>query len=446
MVDFWFNHFNVFAGKGQVRVYLTEYERDAIRPHVLGKFRDLLGAPRRARRCSSISTTGRARGTRCGDVRGRRADARRATAAAVARPALAARRGLRARRRGRAADQPPPMRTQPPQAAAPPRPQRELRARADGAAHARRRRRLHPEGRAGGGARVHRLDDRQPAGRAAASASSRGMHDDGEKVVLGHGSRPAAARRTASRCSTSWRAHPSTARFIATKLARRFVADEPPPALVDARPRHVPRDRRRHPRGRADDRDVAGVLRGRAVSRQGEDAVRVRRQRRARRPGTEVANALPLVAGAARPGHAALLCQPPTGYADRAEAWVNTGALLNRMNFAVALTARRHARRSRAASADRTATPDETRQLADHDCPRRTRSASPRPRPSPRRAAPRRPRRSRSARPNSRKGRTPMISRRIFLKNGGLALVSLGFAPRSSRAPRRRPSARRRRC
>ena len=44
LVDFWFNHFNVFAGKGPTRGYLTEYERDAIRPHVLGKFRDLLGA------------------------------------------------------------------------------------------------------------------------------------------------------------------------------------------------------------------------------------------------------------------------------------------------------------------------------------------------------------------------------------------------------------------
>ena len=44
LVDFWFNHFNVFIGKGQVRQYLTEYERDAIRPHVLGNFRDMLGA------------------------------------------------------------------------------------------------------------------------------------------------------------------------------------------------------------------------------------------------------------------------------------------------------------------------------------------------------------------------------------------------------------------
>ena len=44
LVDFWFNHFNVFAGKGATRNYLTEYERDAIRPYVLGNFRDMLGA------------------------------------------------------------------------------------------------------------------------------------------------------------------------------------------------------------------------------------------------------------------------------------------------------------------------------------------------------------------------------------------------------------------
>ena len=48
MADFWFNHFNVFAGKGATRIYLTEYERDAIRPHVLGRFRDLLGATARS--------------------------------------------------------------------------------------------------------------------------------------------------------------------------------------------------------------------------------------------------------------------------------------------------------------------------------------------------------------------------------------------------------------
>ncbi|HEX4565339.1 MAG TPA: DUF1800 family protein, partial [Vicinamibacterales bacterium] len=44
MTDFWFNHFNVFANKGPEQEYLTSYERDVIRPHALGKFRDLLEA------------------------------------------------------------------------------------------------------------------------------------------------------------------------------------------------------------------------------------------------------------------------------------------------------------------------------------------------------------------------------------------------------------------
>src|SRR5690606_24114138 len=47
LVDFWFNHFNVFARKGQTGIYVAEYEREAIRPHVLGRFRDLLGATAR---------------------------------------------------------------------------------------------------------------------------------------------------------------------------------------------------------------------------------------------------------------------------------------------------------------------------------------------------------------------------------------------------------------
>src|SRR5690242_5707498 len=44
LADFWFNHFNVDARKGRDRFLITEYEREAIRPHVLGRFRDLLEA------------------------------------------------------------------------------------------------------------------------------------------------------------------------------------------------------------------------------------------------------------------------------------------------------------------------------------------------------------------------------------------------------------------
>ena len=44
MDDFWFNHFNVYAAKGEDRWYLTSYERDVIQPHTLGKFKDLVTA------------------------------------------------------------------------------------------------------------------------------------------------------------------------------------------------------------------------------------------------------------------------------------------------------------------------------------------------------------------------------------------------------------------
>src|SRR5207237_2084996 len=47
LVDFWLNHFNIFNGKGPGRLLLTSYERDAIRPHVLGHFKDMLLATAR---------------------------------------------------------------------------------------------------------------------------------------------------------------------------------------------------------------------------------------------------------------------------------------------------------------------------------------------------------------------------------------------------------------
>ena len=59
--------------------------------------------------------------------------------------------------------------------------------------------------------------------------------------------------------------------------------------------------------------------------------------------GVETANVMPLVQALRELGMPLYSCQPPTGYSDKAEAWVNTGALLNRMNFAVALTIGRHA-------------------------------------------------------------------------------------------------------
>ena len=121
-------------------------------------------------------------------------------------------------------------------------------------------------------------------------------------------------------------------------------------------------------------------------------------------------------------------CQPPTGYADKADAWVNTGALLSRMNFALALTSGQHARRSmqracdaadragRAAALLKVALADDVERVdrSDHgegDDAGAGGGAD-----------------ARFAGIPEKVG-SSMTSRRIFLKNGGLALVSLGFAP-----------------
>ena len=57
MDDFWLNHFNVFAGKGEVKWYLTSYERDVIEPHTLGKFKDLLTATAKSPATNGANTS-----------------------------------------------------------------------------------------------------------------------------------------------------------------------------------------------------------------------------------------------------------------------------------------------------------------------------------------------------------------------------------------------------
>ena len=130
--------------------------------------------------------------------------------------------------------------------------------------------------------------------------------------------------------------HPSTARFIATKLARRFVSDTPPPALVD----------RVAARFRETDGDLREVMRTILTSPEflSPDAYRAKVKTpfefvvsAVRATGADVQDATPLVRAMQQLGMPLYMCQPPTGYKDTADAWVNTGALVNRMNFALQL-------------------------------------------------------------------------------------------------------------
>ena len=162
LTDFWFNHFNVDARKGPDRFMLTEYERDTIRPHVLGKFRDLLEATAKSPAMLFYLDNWMSadpNGPHPDDLQMR---PRRSPAAWLA--------------AGRDRGPPPPPaapRRRTRSRTSPEGPQRKLRPRADGAAHARRRRRLHAEGRHRSRARVHGLDDSESARWAAASCSSR---------------------------------------------------------------------------------------------------------------------------------------------------------------------------------------------------------------------------------------------------------------------------------
>ena len=221
MTDFWFNHFNVFAGKGATQLYLTEYERDAIRPHVFGKFRDLLGATAKSPAMLFYLDNWQSAAP---DAKRHAAPGRTTPGARPVRPAgthAADRQTSPCRRSGTSRAEAPAAR-----------PERELRARADGAAHARRRRRLHAEGRAGRRARLHGLDHRGPRQGGGFRFEPR-IHDDGEKIVLGHRIKAGGGQTDGEQVLDILATHPSTARFISTKLARRFVADTPPPALVD---------------------------------------------------------------------------------------------------------------------------------------------------------------------------------------------------------------------
>ena len=246
-------------------------------------------------------------------------------------------------------------------------PERELRPRADGAAHARRGRRLHAEGRHRGRARVHRAGPSTTRGRAAASASTRACTTTARRWCSATASRPAAASRDGEQVLDILAKHPATARFIATKLARRFVSDTPPPALVD----------RAAARFRATDGDLREVMRTILTSPEflAPEAYRAKVKTpfefvvsAAARDRRRCAGRVPLVRSVQQLGMPLYQCQPPTGYKDTADAWVNTGALVSRMNFAL------HARGQQACAACRWRRCDRRRRRLAGDCCRRRRA------------------------------------------------------------------------
>ncbi|MCI0350182.1 MAG: DUF1800 domain-containing protein, partial [Acidobacteriales bacterium] len=166
------------------------------------------------------------------------------------------------------------------------------------------------------------------------------LHDDGEKTVLGHRIAAGGGIRDGERVLEILAHHPSTAKFIATKLARRFVSDEPPASLT-SRVADV---------FRKTDGDITAMLRAIFTSPEFNSPAAYRAKIKTpfelvasavRALGADTQGGVPLLRAVAQMGEPLFLCQPPTGYADVAEAWVNTGALVNRLNFGLALAGNR---------------------------------------------------------------------------------------------------------
>jgi uncharacterized protein (DUF1800 family) len=325
LVDFWFNHFNVFIGKGQVRQYLTEYEREAIRPYVLGDFRKMLGAvahsPAMLFYLDNFQSSTPNPPVMLNENMERRLRDPRLTPGA--RQMLEDQIEMRQR-----------------QLKQPQRPQRGLNEN-----YARELMELHTLGVNGGYTQKDVVElariltgwtiDRPQQGGAFVFRPQ--MHDTGSKVLLGTTFGPA-GEMEGERALDLLARHPSTARHIAYKLSQRFVSDEPPAALVS-------RAAETFLATKGDLREVTRVI---VTSPEffapAAHRVKVKTPLEfvlssVRATGTEVINPQPMVAAMQSLGMPLYGCQPPTGYSMTSDAWVNTGALLNRMNFAVQLMA-----------------------------------------------------------------------------------------------------------
>ncbi len=314
MDDFWFNHLNVFAGKGEDRYYLTSYERDVIQPHTLGKFKDLLTASAKSPAMLFYLDNFLS------------ADPRAAQRQAVER---AMRQQARYRGFGR-----------PPQ---PPGQQKKQNERGLNENYGRELMELHTLGVDGGYtqkdvtevARCFTGWTIEKPRQSPQFKFDERLHDPDPKYVLGKKIH-AGGMKDGEEVIDLLVHDASTARFISTKLARRFVSDTPPPALVDRMAKTFAES----------DGDIKAVMHTMIYSPEFWSRETYRAKIKtpfelvvsaARALGTDVDMPQPLVGWVGRIGEPIYQCQPPTGYADKADAWVNTGALLNRLNFSLAL-------------------------------------------------------------------------------------------------------------
>lgn len=294
MVDFWFNHFNVFAGKGQeTKIWTGNFERDAIRPHAFGRFRDLLGAT--AKHPAMLSYL----------------DNQKSTAERTAKSG---------KKLGGLNEN-----------------------------YAREVMELHTLGVDDGYtqadvtalARIFTgwgYDRKQLVDRVdPAFFFDSKKHDDDEKKFLGKTFAAGGGEEEGERALDLLAAHPATARHLSYEIAQYFVADNPPPQLVEKLAK----------RWRETDGDIGKVLDTLFKSPEFWSADVVAKKFKTpwqylvsslRATGLPmVANVKPLLDMLRQNGQALYGCTTPDGYKNTQAAWLNSDALIFRLNFANAL-------------------------------------------------------------------------------------------------------------
>jgi uncharacterized protein (DUF1800 family) len=289
MVDFWFNHFNVFSGKGMDDIWIGNYEQQAIRPFALGRFRDLLFATTKhpAMLVYLDNTLSTAPGSP----------------------------GARGRQKGLNEN------------------------------FAREVMELHTLGADGGytqedvitlariltGWGVNPADARIYPEYAAVFEGAR--HDYRPKVFLGHVMK--SRGRAEGEEALDILAHsPATAHHIGFELAQYFVADDPPPALVD----------RLATRFVETEGNILEVLKTLFAGREFWDSVGRKYKTpdqfvvsAVRAAGVPVGNVRPLLTAMEQLGMPLYGCLTPDGYKNTEDAWLSPDATTQRIGFATAL-------------------------------------------------------------------------------------------------------------
>jgi len=302
--EFWFNHFNIFIYKDTDRWYLIPYERDAIRPHVLGKFRDLLEATAKSPAMLYYLDNSSSADPHAFD-RLKLHPARARPGEKL--PPLGPRRGLNEN-------------------------------------YGRELMELHTLGVDGG----YQQEDLVEVARAFTGWTIESprenpifyfderIHDPDPKRVLGKKIKGGGIK-DGEEVLDLLAKNTHTARHISLQLAEHFVSDDPPPALVARMAKTFEKSKG----------DIRAVMTAMIYSPEFWSRAAFRAKVKTpfelvasttRALGADVDQPLQLAQWVSRIGEPLYQCLTPNGYADKAAAWVSTGALLNRVNFAVALT------------------------------------------------------------------------------------------------------------